>query len=186
MSAIAYPVAHDALEVLHKAEDLPRATREREASALSGKTVAFVSEQIEPGFATEDEARAAYPSVLAEGTGKIVCTFARRHKPKPSKPVMKDGRRWAEPKTLPEVRWKLSLSYWKIVTRTRTVETPSVTPHVQARAVRKKALGVALTPEEVQALAHAPLMAYRPQKALDHGLFEIVLPENPEIIIADE
>ncbi|MFT4090148.1 MAG: hypothetical protein QM645_05410 [Asticcacaulis sp.] len=186
MSAIAHPVAHNALEVLQK-QNLPRAVREREASDLSGKTVAFVNETIEPGFATEAEAQSVYQAVLAEGIGRLACTFERTRKPpKPAKPLMKDGKRWGEPVAMPDVRWKLVVSYWKIIPRARKAAPLSIEPHLQARAVRKKALDVALTPEEVRAMAHAPLMAYRPQKALDHGLFEVELPENPEIIIPDE
>lgn len=186
MSAISHPVAHNALEVLQK-PDLPRAVREREASDLSGKTVAFVNETVEPGFASEAEAQGVYKALLDEGVGRLACTFERTRKtPKPLKPIMKDGKRWGEPLSPPDVRWKLVLSYWKIIPRARKAAPPSIEPHLQARAVRKKALDVALTPEELRALAHAPLMAYRPQKALDHGLFEVVLPENPDIIIPDE
>jgi len=186
MSAIAHPVAHNALEVLQK-PDLPRALREREACGLSGKAVAFVNETIEPGFATEAEAQAVYRAVLDEGIARLACMFERTRKPpKPLTPEMKDGKRWGEPVALPDLRWKLCVSYWKIIPRARKAASPSIAPHLQARAVRKKALDVALTPEEIRALAHAPLMAYRPQKALDHGLFETVLPENPDVIIPDE
>lgn len=61
-----------------------------------------------------------------------------------------------------------------------------IPPIGQARHLRKKATGRDLTPEEIAALSQGPLMAARPQKALDFGLFDFPLPENPAIIIADE
>jgi len=59
-------------------------------------------------------------------------------------------------------------------------------PIGQRRHQRKKTTGRDLTPEEIAALSQGPLTAARPQKALDFGLFDFPLPENPAIIIADE
>ncbi|MFP1130542.1 hypothetical protein [Asticcacaulis sp. W401b] len=189
MPAIAYPIAHNALDVVLNwgGGGLVAAERERAAKEACGKDVTFVRETLDPGFPSEEAARAQYETLLSEPFATLICTFERVQKPRRVEPQMRDGRRWPKPEAAPVAQWKLCVSYWKIGT-VRPAPKPSsaITPHLQARAVRKKALDVPLTPEEVQALAHAPLMAYRPQKALDMGLFEFVLPENPDIIIADE
>ncbi|UDF03614.1 hypothetical protein [Asticcacaulis sp. AND118] len=189
MPAIAYPVAHNALDiVLNWGEGvMSSAERERAAKDACGKDVTFVRETLDPGFPSEEAARAQYENLLTEPFATLICTFERTQKPRRVETQMQDGRRWPKAEAAPAAQWKLCLSYWKIgAVRSAPKPSTGITPHLQARAVRKKELDVPLTPEEVQALAHAPLMAYRPQKALDMGLFEFVLPENPDIIIADE
>ncbi|MDC7682605.1 hypothetical protein PQU92_04920 [Asticcacaulis sp. BYS171W] len=189
MSAIAYPIAHNALEIALNWPDsgLRTAAREREASDLSGKPVTFVRETLEPAFPSEAAARQHYDALLNAPFAALVCGFERTAKPRTrTAPVMREGQRWPTLPAGPAPQWKLSIGYWKIGSLRARLKPPSITPHLQARAVRKKALDIELTPEEVRALAHAPLMAYRPQKALDIGLFEFIPPDNPDIIIPDE
>jgi len=189
MPAIAYPIAHNALDiVLNWASGaMPFSERERDARQSCGKDVTFVRETLDPAFPSEEAAQAHYARLLGEPFASLVCTFERTRLPARSEATRRDGRRWAVAGAAPPAQWKLSLGYWKIGTARPTAKPGAEPPiPVQARAVRKKALDVPLTSEEVQALAHAPLMAYRPQKALDIGLFEFVPPDNPGIIIADE
>ncbi|ESQ81018.1 hypothetical protein [Asticcacaulis sp. YBE204] len=189
MSAIAYPIAHNALDIVLNwpKNGLSVAAREREAHDLSGRPVTFVRETLEPGFPSEDAARAHYAVLLTEAFATLICGFERTARPRAQMtPVMTEGKRWPAMPVGPVPLWKLSIGYWKIGHARARPKPPSVTPHLQARAVRKKALDIELTPEEVRALAHAPLMAYRPQKALDIGLFEFIPPDNPDIIIPDE
>ena len=37
-----------------------------------------------------------------------------------------------------------------------------------------------------QAIAHQPLRPVKPQQPLDIGLFEVRLPESPDIVVPDE
>jgi hypothetical protein len=146
-----------------------------------------VTETLEPAFGTEAEAMAHYAPLLDGGFASLVCGFDRLTKPKALKPSMLDGMRWPKAPKSPKPQWKLKVSYWKIISKSKTDQAPKGSSlQIQARAARKAALDIELTPEEVKALAQAPLMAYRPQKALDIGLFEARLPENSAIIIADE
>ncbi|MFT3998489.1 MAG: hypothetical protein QM667_13885 [Asticcacaulis sp.] len=190
MPAIAYPVAHNALDIVLNWNEgaMPCAERERSARDLCGKEVTFVRETLDPGFASEDAARAHYERLLTAPFASLICTFERTRIPSRAEASRRNGQRWDKAAAELPAQWKLSLSYWKIGAK-RPVPSPSSTgPSIplQARAARKKALDVPLTTEEVQALAHAPLMAYRPQKALDVGLFEFIPPDNPGIILADE
>jgi hypothetical protein len=56
----------------------------------------------------------------------------------------------------------------------------------QARQARRRAEAAALDAKDLTLLAEQPLQPLYPQKALDIGLFETRLPENPDIIVADE
>lgn len=189
MSVPLYPIAHNATEI---ALNWPRegqslAAREREARDLSGKDVTFVRETIEPAFPSEAQALTHYETLLSQPFATLVCGFERTAKLlPPAVPTLSDGKRWPAKRTAPPMQWRLAISYWKITHKRVKPVKPGITPDLQARALRKKALDVALTPEDVLAIAHAPLMAYRPQKSLDFGLFDFPLPENPAIIIADE
>jgi hypothetical protein len=100
-------------------------------------------------------------------------------------PVFAEGQRWPAKRVPVASVWQLSLSYWKIMTVAQA-KAAGIPPIGQARHLRKKATGRDLTPEEIAALSQGPLTAVRPQKALDFGLFDFPLPENPAIIIADE
>jgi hypothetical protein len=104
---------------------------------------------------------------------------------KPVQPVFTEGERWPRMQKASPSVWQLSLSYWKIMTVAQA-KAAGLPPAGQARHLRKRANGRDLTPEEIMALSLSPLTAARPQKALDFGLFDFPLPENPAIIIADE
>lgn len=190
MPAIAYPIAHNALDIVLNwaSGTLPVAERERDACERSAKDVTFVRETLDPAFPSEAAAQAHYAQLLSEPFASLICTFERTRLPGRAEATRRNGQRWSGTPHAPPAQWKLSLSYWKIGLKRAASAKPASGPSipVQARAVRKKALDVPLSAEEVQALAHAPLMAYRPQKALDIGLFEFVPPDNPGIIIADE
>src|SRR5580658_4151828 len=62
MTAILYPVAASAEAAL--ARPMGRAAREREAAALAGAHVAFVSETVGPAFRTREAALDAYAGRL--------------------------------------------------------------------------------------------------------------------------
>jgi hypothetical protein len=70
------------------------------------------------------------------------------------------------------------VSYWRIATAERPIETP------QARRARRERQ--ALDSETVRAMAQAPLRPIEPQQPLDIGLFETRLPEAPHIVVPDE
>ena len=110
-----------------------------------------------------------------------------RHLPTPGKavrrqavePTHEDGRRWPVPKTdPPRTAWRLMVSYWRIATAQRPLETP------QARKARRAAQ--ALDAEALRAIAQAPMRPVEPQQPLDIGLFEVRLPEAPHIVVPDE
>jgi hypothetical protein len=190
MSLIAYPIATDAPDVLTrlKAGTLARAVREKEAEMTADARVAFVTEPAGPVFETKDAALAAYAGLLNDDNRfcQLVCRprEVKRLASKPLKPIFKDGERWPKKEPVATV-WQLSVSYWKILTIAQ-IRAAGLPPVGQARHLRKKSTGKDLTPEEIIALSQSPLLAARPQKALDFGLFDFPLPENPGIIIADE
>ena len=189
MSAVRYPVARNAEQALHA--PLGRAAREREAEALAGEAVSFVTEQAGPAFPSQAAALDAWRGrvedfragvtvapedrfcdlreVMAEGAGRP---------PRPQKPVMRAGRRWPQPREAPQVVWRLSVSYWRVGKAEGTGE--------QARALRRKAEGAEASPEQLRRLAGHPLRPVKPQQPLDVGLFEARRPEDPDVIVPDE
>lgn len=187
MPQTAYPIAasaHDALNHL-RAGSTVRALREREAETLAGAEVCFVSENVGPVYERETDALEACAGLLGDGACRLVCRMrdGPRRGAKPLEPVFKDGERWPKLKRPLVSVWQLSISYWKILGVER--KSAGTVPAKPARALRRKG-GEGLTPEEVMALMDAPMTAARPQKALDFGLFDFPLPENPDIVIADE
>ncbi|MDP3852702.1 hypothetical protein [Phenylobacterium sp.] len=192
MTAILYPVAANAEQAL--AAPLARASREREAAALAGEPVSFVSEAAGPRFATREAALDAYAGRLEdERPGRtaslppedrflrLAQTVAKPRLPPAVAPTYQDGRRWPAPKTPPPPTvWRLMVSYWRIgaVVASRP-ETP------QARQARRRGRQ-SLDSEAVRALVQQPLQAVKPQQPLDIGLFETRLPESPHIIVPDE
>jgi hypothetical protein len=202
MSLIAYPIAanaHDALTRL-KAGEPPRAVREKEAELAARARVAFVTETVGPVYETREDALEAYAGWVeddrkgclfmpdaADRYCLLICRIRdpKRGKPKPMQPVFAEGERWPKKHEPSASVWQLSLSYWKVMTVAQA-KAAGIPPIGQARHLRKRANGRDLTPEEIMALSQGPLMAARPQKALDFGLFDFPLPENPAIIIADE
>ncbi len=187
MTLPAYPVASGAQDALHKLKvaATPRAAREREAETLAGARVIFVTESTGPLYEQEADAMSAWAGVAGDVACRLVCRLkdAPRKSRKPLEPTFRDGERWPQLKAPPVAVWQLSISYWKVLDMART--SPGTSPSKPARALRRKG-GEALTPEEVLALVESPMTAGRPQKALDFGLFDFPLPENPGIIIADE
>lgn len=202
MSLIAYPIAasaHDALARL-KGGECVRAVREKEAVLAAKARVAFVTEIVGPIYETREDAMAAYAGLVeddrkghlflpdaADRFCALSCRIRdpKRSKSKPAQPIFSDGERWPKNREPSSSAWQLSLSYWKIMTVAQA-KAAGIPPIGQARHLRKRANGRDLTPEEIIALSQSPLTAARPQKALDFGLFDFPLPENPAIIIADE
>jgi hypothetical protein len=190
MSLIAYPIAadgHDALAQL-RAGTAKRAAREKEAEALAGHRVAFVSQSLGPLYESQEAAQAAYKGLIEDnGACKLLCripvsTIPRR---KPEQPVFEDGVRWPKVTAPQPAVWQLSVSYWKALPATRPAAgTPS--NGEQARKLRKTAKSQDLTPEQIRALIETPMTAFRPQKSLDFGLFDFIPPDQPGIVIADE
>ena len=184
----AFPIANDAHEALARLRGGTAATavREKDAETLSGARVAFVTQSIGPLYDNQDDAIAAYGSALGEAcklTARIKAPLPR--KGKTLEPIFSDGERWPKRSAPIATVWQLSVSYWKIITDTRAATTTEKLTD-QARHLRKKSKGGELKPEDLLALAQSPLIAARPQKALDFGLFDFIPPDNPGIVIADE
>ncbi len=196
-----YPVAKDAPSALAvlRADNGLRAGREREAVQAAGQSVDFVTEWIGPPYDDRDAGLDACAGLVEDdrkghifmpADGDRVCRLVcrpldqKRIKSRPVAPVFAEGERWPKVTAVPATIWQLSISYWKIAEK---VTARTVVPSTdQARKARKSAASKDLNPDEVAALAHTPLAPMRPQKALDFGLFDFPLPENPDIIIADE
>ena len=196
--SVLYPVAETAEAALHAARG--HAAREREAETLAHGAVAFVTEAVGPAFATPEAALDAYAGLLDdERPGRIASVpperrwCALRPVAAPGKggrtrivvpvaPVFREGRRWPVPPA-PETEhtlWRLSVSYWKVAGEA------DPTAHPPARKLRRDAKARELQSEAVKALAEQPMRPHEPQRALDIGLFERRLPENPSIIVPDE
>jgi len=188
MTLPAYPIArdgHDALVQL-RAGTGRRAMREREAENLANVRVAFVTESIGPVYERREDAVEAYGGLVEDEACALACRL-KSPLPRGSRavaPVFCDGERWPKMARPAEPVWQLSVSYWK--TLAAAAAKPGAAPGDQARKLRKSAKGSELTPEEVQGLADSPLVATRPQKHLDYGLFDFIPPDNPGIVIADE
>lgn len=196
MTAILYPVAVDAAQALSAPRG--RAAREREAAALAGEDVFFVSEPVGPTYATRDAALDAHAGVIEdERPGRAFTPAAedrilrlaeqvapqggRRRVLAPVQPSFEDGRRWPAPKGEPPVTvWRVMISYWRIGT-----PEPSRATGPQARQARKRSREP-VDPEALRALTRQPLQPVKPQQPLDIGLFETRLPEAPHIIVPDE
>ena len=193
-----YPVAENAEAALHAARG--HAAREREARNLAAADVAFVTEAVGPAFATREAAFDAFPGLMDDDRPgrpsplpesrwcdlRPVAAPGRGGKPRivaPVAPVYRDGRRWPvppPPAEEPRTLWRLSVSYWRI-------ERPGAHPaHPPARKLRRDVSARDLHTEALKALADQPMRAHEPQQALDIGLFERRLPENPSIVVPDE
>ncbi len=192
MSAILYPVAANAEAALARPQG--RAAREREAQALAGAPVRFVTEPTGPGFASREAALDAYAGRLDDarpGHGVTVapedryCALAPRIEPAgagaaPVEPTFTGGRRWPKAVARGPTVFRLMISYWKLG------EGAAETPEEQARAMRRRAEAAALDAGQLRALAQQPLRPFKPQQPLDAGLFEMPAPEAPHILIPDE
>jgi len=191
MTAVRYPIAETVEAAL--GAPLGRAEREREARAVAGEEVVFVTEQTGPGFPSIEAALSAFQGrvedprgggasvaaedrycvlreVMAEGAGRP---------PRPQKPALRAGRRWPSPRQAPAVVWRLSVSYWRVASA-QEIRLD------QARQARRDKAAAALTPDRLRVLAAHPMRPFRPQQPLDIGLFEVRAPENPQEILPDE
>ncbi|MDP3660242.1 hypothetical protein [Phenylobacterium sp.] len=188
MTAILYPVAANGEAAL--AAPRGRAARESQARSLAGRDVAFVSEAVGPAFATREAALGAYAPRLEDATPGLAaedrfCRLAETVAPAqraelaPVSPANSDGRRWPAARPAPRTVWRLQVSYWRIA-GDRVAEAP------QARRARRSGEASALPPETLRAMADQPLRPFKPQQALDIGLFEVRLPEAPHIVVPDE
>ena len=191
MTAVLYPVAKNADAALNA--PLGRAARERAAKAHATAEVRFVTETTGPAFESQEAALAAWRGRLDdEGVfvqpedrfcslrEVLAVTRGRRPVPMPVQPLMKEGRRWPEPKAKPKTVWRLSVSYWKVV------DAAEAAAMAQARKARRAPKSSELDPDQLRALTRQPLQPTRPQRALDIGLFEAQRPEAPGEIMPDE
>lgn len=201
MTAILYPVAADATVAL--TAPLGRAGREREAAALAGGPVRFVSEAVGPAYATREAALDALAGRVEDDRPGRVASLPPEDRycqlrevvqgPEgrwpalaPLTPDFQDGRRWPRPADQPRLPtgWRLSVSYWRLGA---AVEAPAPGPDAeQARKARKTAGGAEMAPDAVRAMTSRPLRPVRPQQPLDIGLFEVRPPEAPDTVIPDE
>jgi hypothetical protein len=176
MSAILYPVAATAEAALNAPRG--RAARERDAERLAGEAVSFTRELTGPVFKTEEAARAAYAGRLDDDRPGSRAQVAPEDRYCDLKPVAERGR---IPFTGKHTVWRLSVAYWRI--GSAYLERPELE---QARKVRRGGKTDDLDASDLAAMTHQPLRPMFPQKALDIGLFEVRLPENPAIIMPDE
>jgi hypothetical protein len=181
MTAILYPVAANAEQAL--VSPVGRAEREREAGRVAGEAVIFTTDTTGPAFATREAALEAYRAQVQENwcrlSEQVAAAPGKAIRRSAVEPTHEDGRRWPVPKTdPPDTAWRLMVSYWRIATAERPIETP------QARKARRAAQP--LDAETLRAIARAPMRPVEPQRPLDIGLFEVRAPEAPHILIPDE
>ncbi len=178
MTAIAYPVAGNAEQALSR--PLGAAVREREALAVAGEAVVFTTDPTGPAFATREAAEAAYAGQIAEHFCRLAEQIVGNPgaRTAPVEPTFENGRRWPAPPQAPRTAWRLMVSYWRVATAARPLETP------QARKARRARQP--LDAEALRAIARQPLRPVEPQQPLDIGLFEVRLPESPHIVVPDE
>lgn len=176
--SILYPIGSSAEEALAKPKG--RAAREREAERLVHEPVAFVREFTGPTFKTEDEARAHWAGRLDDERAGSRVSIVPEDRFCDLKPIAQRSR---VPFTHPHTVWRLQVGYWRIGEASATAVQRK---QDQARKARRQKTGDAPDAETLEAMANQPLQPIKPQKALDIGLFEVRLPENPGIIVADE
>ena len=194
--SILYPVAASAEAAL--ARPAGRAAREREAAALAGAPVRFVTEATGPAFATREAALDAFAGKLDDARPGHVASVAPEDRycqvaeravgaaPAPVEPAFARGRRWPKPPARPpKTAFRLIVSYWQIAEPAELGAGPAPTPE-QARALRRRSGAAQLNAAELRALAQQPLRPVKPQQPLDVGLFEAPAPEAPHILIPDE
>jgi hypothetical protein len=177
MTAILYPVAANAEQAM--AMPLGRAAREREALGVAEEAVIFTTDPTGPAFATREAAVAAYGNLLDEPWRRLAEQILPGQKIAHASPNYEGGRRWpAGPATPPRTAWRLMVSYWRIATADRPIETP------QARTARRARQP--LDRETLSAMTRQPLRPVEPQQPLDIGLFEVRPPDAPHIVMPDE
>ena len=196
MTAILYPVAADAAQAF--AAPKGRAARERDAAALAGEAVAFLTEPLGPVYATREAALDALAGRVDDDRAGRIATLAaedrfiqltemaaprggkRTRAPAPVAPTFADGHRWPAPAPPPPTVWRAMISYWRIGGAPLRHAGDA-----QARQARRKG-GEEIDGDTLRALTRQPLLAVKPQQPLDIGLFETRLPEAPHIVVPDE
>lgn len=188
MTAILYPVAANAELALSR--PLGCAARLSDARRRAGEAVVFATDAMGPAFATREAALDAYRGRVDDDRVGIspepqdrYCRLIEQVADGAARqigvePTYADGHRWPTPVRPPRTVWRLSISYWRIGTAARPLDTP------QARAVRRAKQDLA--PDALQAIARAPMRPIKPQQPLDIGLFEIRPPDAPHIVMPDE
>lgn len=181
MTAIRYPVAANAELAL--ASPLGHAEREREAGRVAAQAVIFTTDPTGPAFATREAVLDAYPAQVQEDwcrlSEQVIAAPGKAVRRAAVEPTHENGRRWPVPNAdPPRTAWRLMVSYWRIATAERPIETP------QARKARRAARS--LDAEALKAIAQTPMRPVEPQQPLDIGLFEIRPPDAPHILIPDE
>lgn len=179
--SILYPVAASVEAALEAGRR--RAAREREAERLAGEPVAFVREFVGPTFKDEDEARAYWAGRLDDERPGSRVTVAPEDRFCDLKAVIQRSR---VPFTHPHTVWRLSVGYWRTGATAAEAMHGETSAGAQARKARRQKAGAAPDAHTLEALANQPLLPVKPQKALDIGLFEVRLPEAPDIIVPDE
>lgn len=191
--SILYPVADTPEQALHAPRG--RAAREREAALLAGGAVIFERRLVGPAFRAREAALDAYAGRIEDERAGRACSPPLEARwcelkaispegvrpPVPTRPALRDGRRWPTPETPGEVVWRLSVAFWRVVGEEALPELPA------ARALRRSSEST--TPLDARALrllSRQPLRPVTPQQPLDMGLFEIRLPEAPQLVVADE
>ena len=188
--AVHYPIAADADAAL--SAPLGRAARERDARLMAGCDVVFARELTGPVYESRQAAEAGYagrvdgPGLPAVPPDDRYCDLMEVALPSPlggqAEPIFQAGSRWPKPTRELPTGWRLSVAYWRLADDVGT--SPSGLP--QARSARRGGNPQVLDAAALRALASQPLQAVKPQRALDIGLFEVRLPEAPDIIMPDE
>jgi len=191
MSLVRYPIAASAEAAL--SSPLGHAERESEAARLTGKAVAFVSQDMGPEFDSRDAALEAWREQLSdlppeEQWRKVRETVApvsgRMPGPKQLTPTFEAGKRWPAPPPRPKTVWRLNITFWQPIIA--KVEAPVELTGPQARKLRRDPEAEGLDSASLRALSQQPLRPQLLQKGLDIGLFEVRAPEDPTRLIADE
>jgi hypothetical protein len=176
VSAILYPIAADALSAL--SAPIGRAARQSDALKLAGEPVSFVREFVGPTFKTEEAALDAHAGRLDDPRPDARAAIAPQDRFCDLRPVAQRSR---VPFVAVQTVWRLSVGYWRIgVAKTAPGDL------AQARQTRRDAKGAVPDGDTLDALAQQPLRPILPQKALDFGLFDIAMPEDPGRMMPDE
>ena len=174
--SILYPIASGVEAALSAPKG--RAARERDAARVASKPVAFMREFTGPSFRDEAEARAHWAGRLDDDRPGQRVSLATEDRYCELKPIIQRSR---IPLAPPHTVWRLSVAYWRIG------GAPAPDPDTpQARKARRQKDGPAPDGDTLEALANQPLRPIKPQQPLDIGLFEVRLPENPQIVVPDE
>jgi hypothetical protein len=167
MTGVLFPIAATPEAALDA--PLGRAGLQSAAQWLTGVPVGFARELAGPAFETREAAAQAY-SRRVDGPGATVLPEDRY-----CDLQSVAGRTGTVPRTV----WRICVGYWKVgEARAVAVE--------QARRARRRPEAATLDQVALGAMAEQPLRSHQPQKALDIGLFEMRLPEDPDRIIPDE